>query len=341
MNDIVTCPYNIAHAVKRGRLQIHLMKCQKTSKNAPLMKICNFNSSHRILREKMDAHIEICPERIRYDQRRHLALHLANSNYDNPIYHVYKQITAKEPEIEGDWESDEEKDNIELGDELTNMEDNKVDFLEAWIKEVELEAQKARNLDNGHLVQDGKLKADHKSMKDVKDAECCDDMTASTMSGHNYVTASTMRDHDDFTASSMKGHGGVTASTMRGHDDVTASTMSCHDDITASSMKGHDDATASTMGGHDDFIIASKSRGREGIKVLKRRPVLRKETGSNRYDTSDDDLPLHSKRDAVLTKVRGDDDLMTDGDDEASSVASHGMAGSHIHNIFRRMSIRK
>lgn len=99
-------------------------------------------------------------------------------------------------------------------------------------------------------------------------------------------------------------------------------------------------STASTDKGHDN-LSASSLRERHVI------PKFRNATRLNRSDTSDEeyDLPaVRVKRYDNVLQVRGNDylmtDDMTDGDDEASSIASHGMAGSHIHKIFKKINLR-
>ena len=95
-------------------------------------------------------------------------------------------------------------------------------------------------------------------------------------------------------------------------------------------------SSASTDKGHDN-PSASSLRERHVI------PRFTNATPLNRYDTSDEeyDLPaVQVKRYDKVLQVRGNDDLMTDGDDEASSIASHGMAGSQIHRIFKKINLR-
>lgn len=65
-DDLVTCPYNIAHTIQRGRFDNHLMKC---SRNYPNMKLdtCFFNTTHRIKKGLMENHLQTCPDKARHD----------------------------------------------------------------------------------------------------------------------------------------------------------------------------------------------------------------------------------------------------------------------------------
>ncbi|XP_011191716.1 gametocyte-specific factor 1 homolog isoform X2 [Zeugodacus cucurbitae] len=60
--DILTCPYNQAHQILRGRFQVHLVRCRKSYPNAKVI-VCPFNVTHRINEQELDWHVSTCPNR--------------------------------------------------------------------------------------------------------------------------------------------------------------------------------------------------------------------------------------------------------------------------------------
>jgi len=66
--DLVTCPYNPAHSIKKSRIQIHLVKCRRS--HPDVLKICSFNATHHIPKEEMKRHLEHCPERAIMEARK-------------------------------------------------------------------------------------------------------------------------------------------------------------------------------------------------------------------------------------------------------------------------------
>jgi len=61
-DDLVQCPYNKAHMIKRSRVQYHLIKCKKNHPNVTLA-ICPYNASHHIPKEEEKAHLFDCRDR--------------------------------------------------------------------------------------------------------------------------------------------------------------------------------------------------------------------------------------------------------------------------------------
>ncbi|XP_067126344.1 gametocyte-specific factor 1 homolog [Centruroides vittatus] len=61
-DELVSCPYDPVHKVKKSRLQLHIAKCQK--RNAEEEKrICPFNALHHISPAEYTHHLRICPSR--------------------------------------------------------------------------------------------------------------------------------------------------------------------------------------------------------------------------------------------------------------------------------------
>jgi len=98
-DDLVTCPYNIAHTIQRRRFDNHLMKCEK---QYPLMKLetCFFNTTHRIKQGEMEIHLRTCSDKAKHDAQ---ALHIK-----------VQTVTMTKAEIE-DHKSDNEDDEEDWG----------------------------------------------------------------------------------------------------------------------------------------------------------------------------------------------------------------------------------
>ena len=64
-DEMVTCPYNPAHIISRGRLYRHLHRCRR---NYPATFInCPYNSNHNILSEEEHIHLMDCPDKRKDD----------------------------------------------------------------------------------------------------------------------------------------------------------------------------------------------------------------------------------------------------------------------------------
>ncbi|KAG0442843.1 hypothetical protein HPB47_015563, partial [Ixodes persulcatus] len=57
---LVTCPYNAAHQVKSGRLQIHITKCRKAHPEMDL-KPCPYSAEHMVPASEFYHHMHTCP----------------------------------------------------------------------------------------------------------------------------------------------------------------------------------------------------------------------------------------------------------------------------------------
>ena len=61
-NDLIHCPFNPNHLVKRSRLITHKKLCP--DKNSRGIVQCPYNPSHHVLIENLDKHKEKCPDRV-------------------------------------------------------------------------------------------------------------------------------------------------------------------------------------------------------------------------------------------------------------------------------------
>ncbi|XP_030572998.1 gametocyte-specific factor 1 homolog isoform X1 [Drosophila novamexicana] len=114
-DDFVSCPYNKAHIVLRGRLTKHLVRCSRNPENLNKLLVCPFNESHRLdaqqlqvgkmfdlLRligihfEFMQAHIKICPERAGFERH-------AQKDEQPPLAEPVSQVSI---ECEEDWDNE-------------------------------------------------------------------------------------------------------------------------------------------------------------------------------------------------------------------------------------------
>ena len=61
-NDLIHCPFNPHHLVKRSRLITHKKLCP--DKNTRGIVQCPYNPSHNVLIENLEKHKEKCPDRV-------------------------------------------------------------------------------------------------------------------------------------------------------------------------------------------------------------------------------------------------------------------------------------
>lgn len=62
MDDLIRCPYDNNHLMKKTKYHGHLIKCMKQH---PELAICVYNAGHRMSKKDMEAHIDICDSKHR------------------------------------------------------------------------------------------------------------------------------------------------------------------------------------------------------------------------------------------------------------------------------------
>lgn len=77
-DNLVTCPYNKFHQIRRCRIVYHLLKCEKNYPDINLI-VCPYNATHRIREAEEKSHLVNCPDRRIVDVQR----------YDEPHRHGY------------------------------------------------------------------------------------------------------------------------------------------------------------------------------------------------------------------------------------------------------------
>ena len=61
-NDLIHCPFNPNHLVKRSRLITHKKLCPDKNNKGIIQ--CPYNPSHHVLIENLEKHKEKCPDRV-------------------------------------------------------------------------------------------------------------------------------------------------------------------------------------------------------------------------------------------------------------------------------------
>jgi len=60
--DLIPCPYESAHMLRRKRMQYHLIACRKQHTDAPMGR-CPFNAKHHVPKVELPFHIANCPDK--------------------------------------------------------------------------------------------------------------------------------------------------------------------------------------------------------------------------------------------------------------------------------------
>jgi len=76
MDDLVTCPYNVAHTIKKTRMQGHLLKCRKNYPGEFV--VCTYNATHHIRKEELLFHLETCVDKFAVQARQLASMQLSS-----------------------------------------------------------------------------------------------------------------------------------------------------------------------------------------------------------------------------------------------------------------------
>ncbi|XP_055382128.1 gametocyte-specific factor 1 homolog [Condylostylus longicornis] len=98
--DLVTCPYNKAHLIRRKKFQLHLIKCRSHHPDSKLLK-CPFNLCHMIPEQEYSMHIGSCPDRA-------IITNYKNIEEDNKRKATEVSTQPKNDSEEEDWDNSEE-----------------------------------------------------------------------------------------------------------------------------------------------------------------------------------------------------------------------------------------
>lgn len=67
--DLLICPYDNTHVIRKERISRHLIKCAKNNKTVlKNFTSCEYNHTHKIKRGHGSRHYEHCDEKRRYDE---------------------------------------------------------------------------------------------------------------------------------------------------------------------------------------------------------------------------------------------------------------------------------
>uniref|UniRef100_A0A8C5M4V7 CHHC U11-48K-type domain-containing protein n=1 Tax=Leptobrachium leishanense TaxID=445787 RepID=A0A8C5M4V7_9ANUR len=64
--ELVQCPYDKNHKIRRHRLQYHIVKCRENNLKAD-MRACPFNARHVVPRRDYELHKSTCPDKVSLD----------------------------------------------------------------------------------------------------------------------------------------------------------------------------------------------------------------------------------------------------------------------------------
>lgn len=78
--EMVTCPYNSSHRIRKYRMQIHLVKCKKNYPDSDLVP-CDFNATHIVHKLELDRHYEQCEDRKNFELKTTETLNKAHNKY--------------------------------------------------------------------------------------------------------------------------------------------------------------------------------------------------------------------------------------------------------------------
>ncbi|XP_077563320.1 uncharacterized protein LOC144179023 [Haemaphysalis longicornis] len=106
-DKLVQCPFNPAHKVKEGRLDIHVSKCRKGMRRTLLT--CRFNKAHLVPADAIHAHLAECPDR---DPARPASSNARQAAAAAEADLLYPIRPPKLPEPEECWDKDADNANL-------------------------------------------------------------------------------------------------------------------------------------------------------------------------------------------------------------------------------------
>ncbi|KAH9366206.1 hypothetical protein HPB48_016771 [Haemaphysalis longicornis] len=98
-DTLVVCPFNPAHKVKEGRLDIHISKCRRECRRSLVN--CPYNSGHLVQGDALHQHLASCPDRCSAGQANHQSAGAAEADALYPI-----KAPSNLPEPEECWDKD-------------------------------------------------------------------------------------------------------------------------------------------------------------------------------------------------------------------------------------------
>ncbi|XP_055643255.1 gametocyte-specific factor 1 homolog [Toxorhynchites rutilus septentrionalis] len=88
-DDVIECPYEKSHQIRKSRMQTHITKCKKNHKDLNYMK-CPFNEIHFVPKKDLEVHKRECPDRGLFERYKY------DISTPAPIQHTKNVITPEE-----------------------------------------------------------------------------------------------------------------------------------------------------------------------------------------------------------------------------------------------------
>ena len=141
-NDLIHCPFNPNHLVKRSRLITHKKLCP--DKNNKGIVQCPYNPSHHILIENLEKHKEKCPDRVTINSD--LAKEM--EDYIKGIKSGEHKKDTKNKIAEEKVKEDEKENNKNKTNEIIGLSEKKVKEKKKKKKNKEKVEEKLIDLEN-------------------------------------------------------------------------------------------------------------------------------------------------------------------------------------------------
>ena len=121
-NDLIHCPFNPNHLVKRSRLITHKKLCP--DKNCRGIVQCPYNPSHHVLIENLEKHKEKCPDKvvINTDLANEMEAYIRSMKSGQVQKEIKKDKPNPTPQVEVTKEKENDKNN---GNEIIGLEPKK------------------------------------------------------------------------------------------------------------------------------------------------------------------------------------------------------------------------